>query len=193
MTGAVGPFPIYSDQQQIAPYLSYRSRAHLLIDAGSVQLPLAYKKTGTGASTQPTARILQLQQPNVVIMIEWQGVRVGYKPTPVILTVPGSFTLAAAGAVCDSPGINTDGRETVAAQGYLVLYTANRPENIVMPSLLSPWDGRYGNGTIDFAYSYTPEELGFGKLLPGYVAPVTSLKHGTGNPVAQSNDNVMFL
>jgi hypothetical protein len=186
-------YPIYSDEQKVAPYVSYRSRAHLYIDAGSVQLPLAYRKVGAGASALPTARILQLQQPNVVIMIEWQGVRVGYKPQPIVLTVPGSFILAAAGAIADSPGINADGRETVAAQGYLVLYTAVRPENIVMPSLLSPWDGRYGNGTIDFAYSYTPDELGFGKLLPGYVAPVSSLKQGTGNPVAQSNNNVMFL
>lgn len=178
-------FSVYSDGDRLFPYLSYRARASLRVNAGSVSLPLAYKANTPGQTPRPTSRILQLAQPGSVIVVEWQGARIGQKPQPVIVTAGNSFVLAHAGADIDSVGIGPDGRETVAASGYLVLYTTERPENIVMPALLTPWDGRYGNGTINFAYSYTPAELGFGQFLPGQSAP-QSLKDIINNPPAVS-------
>lgn len=184
--------PIYSDDDRAFPYLSYRAKASLRVDAGSVSLPLAYKAVPTGATERPTSRILQLKQPGSIIVVEWAGVRIGTKPQPVIVTAGNSFVLAAAGADVDSVGLGPDGRETVAASGYLVLYTTERPENITMPALLTPWDGRYGNGTINAAYTYTPTELGFGQFLPGQTTP-TSLKAIINNPPAQQTNAQLFL
>lgn len=185
-------YPIFSLDDTLNPYIEYRARAVFDIDAGSAQLPLAYKTAPVG-QTLPTARLLQVAQPLSVLRVEWMGVRRGAKPQAPIVTIPGTFVLASAGATIDNVGISTDGREEVAASGYLILYTNVRPENIVMPSLLAPWDGRYGNGTINFAYSYTPTDLGFGQLLPGIPANAGAAGVINNPPAQNGNAGKLFL
>lgn len=188
------PLPAFSPGDDVAPYQSYQGVCRLIITAGATAMPLAYKATPLGQAAKPTARLLQLMQPQAIITVEWQGSRTSAKPEPPKIVVPGSFILAEAGGQCSGPNKNAQLQDILKASGFLVLYTSVRPEAITLPAFWFPWDGRYNSNPEEVPqYLYTPEELGFGKLLPGYTAPVSSLKHGTGNPVAQSNTNVMFL
>lgn len=182
--------PAFSPGDDVAPYQTYQGVCRLLISAGAASLPLAYKATPLGQAARPTARLLQLKQPQAVIVVEWSGSRTLLKPEPPKITAPGSFILAEAGGQCSGPQKNSQLQDILTASGFLVLYTSERPESLTLPAFWFPWDGRYTDTPPQ--YIYTPTELGFGQFLPGQTTP-TSLKAIINNPPAQQTNAQLFL
>lgn len=174
----------YSTPDALAPYLGYDAAVTLYIGAGSVRMPLAYVAT-TGVNRRPTARLLQLAEPNATLVIQWAGKRTNAKPAPPQIVTLGSFVLAEAQARCRGVGLDAMGNNILEAAGYVVLYTSDRPENVELPAVWLPWDGRYGTNTQE--WTYTPAELGFKQYLPGVPAIPTKINNpppsstGAGN------------
>ena len=188
MTTAI--VPLYSVGDTIAPYLDYGASATLYVDAGGLQLPLAYREPTPGAPL-PTSRLFQGRQPTCVLAVEWYGVRTRTKPEPVRLLVLGDFVLLRAAARCDGVAKDANGTDVVSASGYLLLAATTRPEHVIVPSLWLPYDGRYNTSVDTVAqYLYTPSDLGFGEYLPGsdvpatYGNPVLQQQNGNGNKIA---------
>ena len=176
----------YRYADAIAPYREYRTTARLLVHAGGMQLPLAYTgRTDALGTDLPTSRLFQGMQPTCSFVIEWQGVRKHEKPEPPLITTLGTFILALAGAQVDGVYRDTDLTDLIGASGFFVLHSATRPEKAIVPAFWTPYDGRYGTSASAVAqYSYTPEELGFGQLLPGVTTTSTP-----GNPTLQGTTN----
>lgn len=177
-------YPAYSPGDALAPYREYNTRARLLIDAGGLQLPLAYTGVKDADNVKlPTSRLLQGKQPTCTIVVEWNGIREKAKPEPVQVLVFGSFILALAGAQIDGVQKDTNAADIILASGFLVLFSTSRPEDVQMPAFWCPWDGRYGTTTqVVPQYIYTPAEMGFRQFLPGITQATT-----TGNPTLQNN------
>lgn len=185
--------PLFSIGDQIAPYLHYDCTATLYVDAGGLQLPLAYT-TPTPGSPLPTSRLFQGAEPTCALAIEWFGVRTRAKPEPPRLLVLGDFMLVRAVAACHNVSKDANGTDVVKASGYFLLVATTRPEHAVIPSLWTPYDGRYNTSVDQVAqYLYTPEELGFGELLPGipssfsYGNDVIQTLTGGGNKILGEN------
>ncbi len=176
------PVPMYSPQDDIAPYKEYAASATLYVMAGGLQLPLAYKERGLAEAYRATSVLFQGAEPTCVLAVEWHGVRSRAKPEPVRLLVLGDFLLIRAAARCDGVAKDANGTDIVSASGYLLLAATTRPEHAVVPSLWVPYDGRY-NTTVDQVaqYLYTPTDLGFGEYLPGQGASAPTY----GNPTVQ--------
>jgi hypothetical protein len=161
----------YSYADSVAPYLGYDCVVRLLVDVGGVQMALAYKNTP--GSVNPTSRLLQAFEPTAAIVVEWSGKRQGAKPQPPQVLTAGTFVLHSAGGQCSSPSLGTNAQFYLEASGYLVMLSATRPELLVIPAFWTPYESGYEEGTTP--YTYTPQELGFGNLLPGQPG-------ATGNP-----------
>jgi len=181
-------YPAYRVADAIAPYRAYNARVRLLIGAGGMQLPLAYKAPVAGETPRVTSRLFQGKEPTCTVIIEWDGVREKAKPEPVVITASGDFILAMAGAQVDGVQKDTNLEDIIAASGFFVLYSTNRPEDARMPAIWCPWDGRYGSSPLVVPqYIYTPAELGFAQFLPGASTQTTP-----GNPTlapAQGDGN----
>lgn len=160
--------PLYRFQDTVAPYLSYECSATLYVMAGGQQLPLAYQVPATGQPARPTSRLVQASEPTVALVIEWAAERSRAKPEPPRLLVLGTFILMSAAAKVHGVRKEPDGTDRVAASGYFVLSSSVRPEDVVVPALWTPYDGRYNTSVSQVPqYLYTPGELGFGEYLPG--------------------------
>lgn len=169
---------MYSVGDQAAPYKHYECSSILYVDAGGLQLPLAYT-TPTPGTPLPTSKLFQGAEPACALAIEWYGVRERAKPEPPKLLVLGDFILIRAAAACHDVSKGTNGQDVVSASGYFLLATNVRPEHAVVPSLWTPYDGRYNTSVDQVAqYLYTPADLGIAELLPGADAQQTA-----GNPL----------
>lgn len=161
----VAPF---SQGDQFAPYLGYECTATLYVASGGQQLPLAYQVPASGAPARATSRLVQAAEPTCTLAVEWAGSRRGYKPEPPRLLVLGTFVLLHAAARVGHVGKDSNGMDVVSASGYLLLASSVRPEDVVLPALWTPYDGRYNTSVSQVPqYLYTPGELGFGEYLPG--------------------------
>jgi hypothetical protein len=174
---------VYSVGDSVAPYLNYECVSRLLVDAGGIQMALAY----SGASG-PTSRILQGFQPTAALIVEWAGKRQGGKPQPPQITATGSFVLASAGGQCSSPMLGANAAYYFEASGYLVMLTASRPEGIALPAFWTPYQSQYDTPGAPVV-TYTPEELGFGLLLPGQPGATGTRFRKPNNPPGQSGQS----
>jgi hypothetical protein len=189
-----GRIPTYRLEDAVAPYKDYSCSATLYVLAGGLQLPLAYT-TPTAGAPLPTSRLFQGHEPTCALAIEWYGVRTRLKPEPPRLLVFGDFLLHSAAARCDGVSKEANGTDVISASGYFLLFATTRPEHVVVPSLWTPYDGRY-NTTVDTVaqYLYTPDDLGFGDYLPDqgdsaptYGNPLLSEANSGGNKILGEN------
>lgn len=180
------PVPMYSLGDQLSPYKAYACSVTLYVDAGGLQLPLAYRRQASGESPHATSRLCQAAEPVCAVVIEWSGIRSRYKPEPPKLLLLGDFLLTHAAARVENIAKDTGGTDIVTASGYFCLVSTTRPEHAVLPALWTPYDGRYDTSVDQVAqYLYTPSELGFGVYLPGQTETVPQY----GNPKLQMTSN----
>lgn len=178
--------PMFSAGDQVAPYRHYECAATLYVNAGGLQLPIAYRAVLQGETPRATSRLVQAAEPCCAVAIEWFGVRTRTKPEPPRILLLGDFILAHAAASVMGVSKEANGTDVVKASGWFLLTSTTRPEHAVLPALWTPYDGRYDTSIQQVQqYLYTPAELGFGAYLPGQATTTTQY----GNPVLQQTQS----